>query len=293
MNAEPVVLALRAAPVAAPPKPRPPAHGRPGARAPWRPQRVALLIAVEAEPRGRQELVAARCRLFRRGLCVAEHIVVPDGLPSELRKAADDYAATNRGVVRFQRGGIAVDDLTSFAAGPLDRYLIGQRAMLVAFDLPFVASRLARNWGPSRERDGNGGWVLDGGWSLSFWGSSGDDRFWDDGPGHPRLRLRQVNDQVCLMSWGGLMKGKSEKRRKGPRMGHLLELRHLAGTFGGPSDRDFEIACRSHGVPISPSRGQPGVLSAELLDDLGDRLDATALLLDACLGECDAWEDGT
>jgi hypothetical protein len=252
-----------------------------------------LLIAVEAEPRGRQELVAARCRLFRRGLCIAEHIVVPDDFPLELRRIAVDYSATRRSTVRFQRGGIAVNDLASFAAGPLDRYLIGQRAMLVTFDLPFVASRLARNWGPSREGDGNGGWVLDGGFSLSFWGSSGDDRSWDDGPGHPRLRLRQVNDQVCLMSWGGLMTGKSAKRRKGPRMGHLLDLRNLARTFGGPCDRDFESACRSHGVHISPRHGQPGVLSAELLDDLGDRLDATALLLDACLGECDAWEDGT
>jgi hypothetical protein len=293
MTLEPVVLALRAAPVGDPAQSRPPAHSKTDARSPWRWQRAVLVITVEAEPRGRQELVAARCRLFRRGLCVAEHIVVPDGLPAGSRAVAEHYAARVKGSVRFQGGGIAVGDMTSFAAGPLDRYLLGQRAMLVAFDLPFVASRVARNWGPSREGDGNGGWVLDGGFSLSFWGSSSDDRSWDDGPGHPRLRLRQVADQVCLMSWGGLMKGKSEKRRNGPRMGHLLDLRHLARTFGGPSDRDFESACRSHGVPISPSRGQPGVLSAELLDTLSDRLDAMALLLDACLGECDAWEEGT
>lgn len=292
MIPEPVVLALRAAPVGNPPRPRPPAHPKTGRRPPWRRQRAVLIVTVEAEPRGRQELVAARCRLLRRGLCVAEHLIVPDDLPTASRALADDYAARARGSVRFQRGGIAVSDVTSLAAGPLFRYLIGQRATLVAFDLPFVASRLARHWGPSRESDGKGGWSLDGGWSLSFWGDSVDDRSWDDGPGHPRLRLRQMAQDVCLMSWGGLKKG-TEKRRNGSRMGHLLDLRHLARTFGGSVDRDFESACLAHGVPAPLPSGEPGVFSEELLVTLGHRLDATVELLDACLGECDAWEDGT
>jgi hypothetical protein len=35
------------------------------------------------------------------------------------------------------------------------------------------------------------------------------------------------------------------------------------------------------------------VFSEELLIALGHGLDATVELLDACLAECDAWEDGT
>ena len=292
MIPEPVVLALRAAPVGNPPRPRPPAHQKTSVRSPWRRQRAVLIVTVEAESRGRQELVAARCRLLRHGLCVAEHLIVPDDLRAASRVLADGYAARARSSVRFQRGGISVSDVTSFAAGPLYRYLIGQRAMLVAFDLPFVASRLARHWGPSRESDGKGGWSLDGGWSLSFWGDSVDDRSWDDGPGHPRLRLRQMAQDVCLMSWGGLKKG-TKKRRNGSRMGHLLDLRHLARTFGGPVDRDFESACLSNSVTVPSTSAAPGMFSEELLVALGRRLDATVELLDACLGECDAWEDGT
>ena len=292
MIPEPVVLALRAAPVGNPPRPRPPAHSKTGTRSPWRRQRAVLVVTLEAEPRGRQELVAARCRLLRRGMIVAEHLIVPDDLSTTSRALVEDYAARARGSLRFQRGGIAVSDVTSFAAGPLYRYLIGQRAVLVAFDLPFMASRLARHWGPSRESDGKGGWSLDGGWSLSFWGEAVDGRSWDDGPGHPRLRLRQMAQDVCLMSWGGLKKG-TQKRRNGSRMGHLLDLRHLARTFGGSADRDFESACRSHSVPVPAVSGEPGAFSEELLSALGRRLDATVQLLDACLAECDAWEDGT
>lgn len=196
-------------------------------------------------------------------------------------------------------------------------------ATIVAFDAAFTLSRFARYTSVAR------GIVTDiyrGGFSMGLFGDDnpeiepgsdlgghdasepvaprlGDDikagvpaattRPWTDWPGHPRLRVKQLNASVTMVQWApdDLMAG------DGRLPGNIIDIRHLGQALAGVSDPSFGALCKSFGVDDpGPVPLPAGVMPAEVIDEgtlgwLEARLAAQIELYEAMAEDVDAWRN--
>jgi hypothetical protein len=197
-----------------------------------------------------QRLTFGSYRLVSAGELIKENLFYGPKLPAADRRILERYAATPKQIVSTEPPReISLLTRHEFAE-KLFRAGYKGRFVLTAFNFPFDASRVARDFADARGR-------FSGGFSLNLWSynSDGDeksDRF------RPSICIKHIDSKRALKGFTGRRKpddvdlipegsttGKSEKGYI--FRGHFLDLRTLAFAL---TDRGYTLAgaCEAFGV---------------------------------------------
>jgi hypothetical protein len=252
-----------------------------------------LVLDTETRTDASQALLFGGYRFYDRGACLEEGLFYGDDLPSEDRAILEAYEASRTADTDPRHGSarLALLSRRQFNEDKFFEVAVGQRGLIVGFNLPFDLSRLACEVGYARGR-------FAGGFSLALCD-------YDDGKGvrrinehRPRIVIKHIDskrafialtsshnpDRVDLIPEGSRTGNPDGSYRF---RGHFLDCRTLAFAL---ADQGFSLAsaCEAFGVEHGKvTVDRHGIVTPEYIDYNRRDVLATAELAFKLLDEYD------
>ena len=254
----------------------------------WKRPEAMLVFDTETRIDATQRLTFGSYRFIVDGVCLEEALFYGDDLPKEDLDILENYVKTHEAdainkKLRLLTRREFVDKLF--------RAAYKGRCLVVAFNLPFDASRVAYDCTTARGR-------FAGGFALELWSYIDKNGRETVNPHRPRIAIKHIDSKRALKGFTARKSpddvdlipedSESGKPQRGYRFrGHFLDLRTLAFAL---TDRGYslESACEAFGV-VHPkkSAGQHGIVTEDYIAyNLRDCL-ATSELAEKLLQEYD------
>jgi hypothetical protein len=254
----------------------------------WRRPDAMLVFDTETRVDATQRLTFGSYRFFTGGECQEEGLFFGSDLPDQDRKVLEHYAAKHSADATNTK--LKLFTLQQFLSKFYQAVYKG-RCLLVAFNLPFDLSRIARGFATARGR-------FAGGFSLELWPHV--DSFGNEHKNQyrPRIGVKHIDGKRALKGFTGrngcdpedLIPEGSEngEPETGYKFrGHFLDLRTLAFAL---TDRGYSLAsaCEAFGVEHGKQRAEHhGTITNEYIDYNRRDVLATAELAAKLLAEYD------
>ncbi len=237
--------------------------------------RLALVVDTETRTGQAQPLLFGSYQIREVGGRLRQEGLIHGDVTTEemaiLERYVDDHAAANDGRLRLH-------SRRSFLRGVVWPIAYKSRARVVGFNLPFDLSRLAYDWGRSR----------DGGFRLELFESvDADGRVWPDRY-RPAVRIKTISSKQQFISFVAPADLDDYLRQDGHvYSGRFLDLHMLAYALTDKS-LSLERAAGEFGLDVGKGRVEEhGVLTPEYVDYNRQDVEVTWALHQALVAE---WE---
>jgi hypothetical protein len=239
-------------------------------KAPRKWTRPGALLVLDTETRidASQRLTFGSYRFFIDRDCIEERIFFADDLPNDEYQIIEQYVRTHNTNAN-STPKLKVLKRKEFL-NKIYRAAYKGRCLLVAFNLPFDASRVAFDWTVAKGK-------FAGGFSLELWSYIDPAGSELPNPQCPRLCVKHIDSKRALKGLTGrnkpdpedLIPEGSETGEPDPKYvfpGHLLDLRTLAFALTD-SGHTLESACAAFGVEHSKEKvKRHGIVTPEYID---------------------------
>jgi hypothetical protein len=254
----------------------------------WRRPDTMLVIDTETRIDSTQRLTFGSYRLFKGEVCQEEGLFFGTDLPAQDHNTLESYAANHSADAVNKQ--LQLHTLQQFLTKFYQAVYKG-RCLLVAFNLPFDVSRIARGFATARGR-------FAGGFSLELWphiDSNGNEH---KNQYRPRVGIKHIDSKRALKGFTGrngcdpedLIPDGSENGEPEPGYkfrGHFLDLRTLIFAL---TDRGYTLAAACEAFDVEHGKqhiGEHGIVTEKYIDYNRRDVLATAELAIKLLAEYD------